>query len=297
MRGCLVYNGSFVNHQVTGMIESFSRAFKALGVGLFPVVSDEFIICYDGGINILYKGKAFDKASANFILFWDKDIRLAKAFESLGIPVFNNARAIETCDNKLATHEKLCGHDIPMPPTVAAPFVYNNRELSGTPDFLHRVENILGYPMIVKEAYGSLGMQVYLINDREELSAIYSRLRHIPHLYQKYIAESRGLDIRVYVIGGKAAGACERRCGADFRSNIQFGGKMSVVTPDKEYIKIARKAAKLLNLDYCAVDFLQSNNGPLLCEVNSNAFFNTYVSLGGKDIALEYAKHISDGVG
>ena len=274
------------------MIESFARAFKALGVRLVPAVSDRFTVCYDGGIKVLHDGKVFDNKPADFIVFCDKDIMLAKAFESLGISVFNNSTAVETCDNKLATHEKLCGHNIPMPPTFAAPFIYNNRELSEPSGFLDKVESALGYPLIVKEAYGSLGMQVYLINGKGELSAIYNKLKHTPHLYQKYIAESRGLDIRVYVIGGRAAGACERRCASDFRSNMQFGGKMSVVTPDKEYIKIAEKAAKLLKLDYCAVDFLQSKNGPLLCEINSNAFFNTYVSLGGNDIAALYAKYI-----
>ena len=192
-----------------------------------------------------------------------------------------------------------------MPPTLAAPFVYHNREAENkaSENFLNRVENAFGYPVIVKEAHGSLGMQVYLIDNRKDLSAIYDRLKHTPHLYQRFVAESRGLDIRVYVIGGKAAGACERRNDSDFRSSVLYGGKMSVlphgigggVKPTgflTEYIGLAEKAARLLNLDYCAVDFLKGENGPLLCEINSNAFFNTYVGLGGNDIAAEYVSYI-----
>ena len=292
MRGILVYNGSFINHQVEGMLNSFKHAFKALGVELIAVMSGEFIVRYDGNICVFWNGKAFDKPAADFILFWDKDIRLARAFENIGLRVFNNSEAIEVCDNKLTTFEALIGQGIPMPLTIAAPFVYNNREPHNAAAFLNNVESVLGYPVIVKEACGSLGMQVYLVNNRDELSAIYSRLKHLPHLYQKYIEESRGLDIRVYVIGGKAAGMCERRGTADFRSNIQFGGKMSVIKPDKEYVRLAEKAAKLIKLDYCAVDFLSDKDGPLLCEVNSNAFFNTFVGLGGTDIALEYARYV-----
>ena len=37
-----------------------------------------------------------------------------------------------------------------------------------------------------------------------------------------------------------------------------------------------------LGLDYCGVDLLETDEGPVLCEVNSNAFFE------GFDILLKY---------
>ena len=133
---------------------------------------------------------------------------------------------------------------------------------------------------------------VYLAKDRKELDRIYEKIKYKPFLLQKYIAESAGRDIRLYVIGGKTVGACERHSDSDFRSNVQWGGKMRLITADKAYVAAAETAARIIGLDYCAVDFLVTKDGPLLCEVNSNAFFGAYRARGGKDIASLYVQHI-----
>ena len=61
----------------------------------------------------------------------------------------------------------------------------------------------------------------------------------------------------------------------------------------KEYIEICEKTANILNLDYCGIDILEGEDGkPVVCEVNSNAFFNEAEKVTGVNIAGAYAKHI-----
>ena len=57
--------------------------------------------------------------------------------------------------------------------------------------------------------------------------------------------------------------------------------------------ELALKIAKLLNLKYCGMDFLfDENNSPLICEVNSNAFFKGFESVTGINVAKKYAEFI-----
>jgi len=45
-------------------------------------------------------------------------------------------------------------------------------------------------------------------------------------------------------------------------------------------------------LDYCGVDVLPDKDGYLLCEVNSNAFFDGIESVTGINVARAYAEYI-----
>ena len=110
----------------------------------------------------------------DFVIFWDKDIVLAEKIERFGIPTFNSAKAIALCDNKISTAIALCEHNVPHPKTVVAPKTfegigYNDEE------FLKKAVDILHFPMVVKEAYGSFGQQVYLANNFDELTQIVAK--------------------------------------------------------------------------------------------------------------------------
>lgn len=64
------------------------------------------------------------KQKPDFVLFWDKDVKLAKTLEAEGFKVFNSAEAIETCDDKALTFIKLKNTDIKMPATYMAPMTF-----------------------------------------------------------------------------------------------------------------------------------------------------------------------------
>jgi len=130
-----------------------------------------------------------------------------------------------------------------------------------------------------------------LARNRTELIAQNKRLWHIPHHYQKYCGRF-GSDIRVYVVGGKSVAAVRRDNTDDFRANAGLGGKVTILADTNEYIKVAEQAAKIIDLDYCAVDFAADTDGVILLEVNSNAYFEVAEKATGINIAGAYIEYI-----
>ncbi|WP_234396891.1 ATP-grasp domain-containing protein [Bacillus massiliglaciei] len=206
----------------------------------------------------------------DLVVFMDKDIALAKHLEMMGLPVFNKSSVIETCDSKAKTHQALAACGIPMPKTIFPPFTY---EGVGRTD-LHlftKIGQTLGYPLVVKEAYGSFGQQVYLIHSEQELQERVMELAHKPFILQEFIDTSFGKDIRINVVGDQAAAAMKRTSANDFRANMTAGGKAEPYTPTQEEEELAIRSAQILGADFAGVDLLFGKNGPLLCEVNSNS--------------------------
>ena len=78
----------------------------------------------------------------------------------------------------------------------------------------------------------------------------------------------------------------------EFRSNIELGGVGSAIELTSEIAQAAEECARVLGLEYCGVDLLQTAQGLTVCEVNSNAFFEGIESATGVNVAQLYAKHI-----
>ena len=157
-----------------------------------------------------------------------------------------------------------------------------------------RVEAALGYPLVIKEGCGSFGQQVYLAQSRADARAIIAKASGAPLLFQKFIQESAGQDIRLYMVGGPCAAAMRRVNGADFRANIQSGGRAERYVPTAEEISLAAAACAALGLDFAGVDLLHSQDGPLICEVNSNAHFTALSALTHTDVAEKILCHIQE---
>ena len=224
------------------------------------------------------------------ILFWDKDVNLAKLLEKCGYRLINSAFTIETCDDKAKTYIALKGK-VAQPKTILAPFVYDNYQYTNT-DFLKGIGEELGYPLIVKENKGSFGAQVYLVNDIEELEKLVIGFCHSDFLFQEFISSSSGKDVRVYVVGDEVVADALRYNDRDFRSNVNSGGKMKKIENiDKRYLDTAILVAKELRADFAGVDLLISDNGPIVCEVNSNAHFNALSEVCEVDIAEKIVKY------
>lgn len=240
-------------------------------------------------MRIVRNSPAVSSERGDFCVFFDKDKYAARAIEKK-IRLFNRAEAIEICDDKMLTYLSLDG--FPMPETIPSLLCYNP-ECPTSSELLSAAEERLGYPMVVKECFGSLGRQVYLVRDREALRRISERLKPKPHLYQKFVSESAGRDLRVIVVGGRAIAAMRRVSTTDdFRSNAELGGVGERYPLDDAARDLCEKVAKKLSLDYCGIDLLFGKEGYLVCEVNSNAFFHTIERVTGISVATAYAEHI-----
>ena len=225
----------------------------------------------------------------DFGVYLDKDKYAARLLEGAGMRLFNRAEAIETCDDKLLTHIALAGK-VPMPKTLPAPLCYKSARASE--ERAAEIIETIGLPVVVKECFGSFGKQVYLAMSADELEHYISALKEKPHLYQEFIAESAGKDLRVITVGGEPVAAMKRTSAGDFRSNLACGGKGEKVIPDREAVALCRRISEVLDLDYCGIDLLFGREGMLVCEVNSNAFFGGIERVTGVNVARAYSEHI-----
>lgn len=249
------------------------------------VISTTSIIGYIGRDDLIVN------TDIDAAIYLDKDIDIARMLESVGVKLFNSAEAIALSDNKMSTHIKLSSAGITSPVTVASPLYYRGDD---NEFFLEKTAEILGYPMVIKECHGSFGAQVYLANNLNEAREIRRRLLGKSHIYQEYISSSVGHDTRVIVLGGRVVAAMKRVNDSDFRSNIELGGKaIKIDNLNEKYSKIAIKSAFALGLDYAGIDILDGDDGePIVCEVNSNAYFNAISKATGVDVAKEYAEYV-----
>lgn len=279
MKGVIITNGYANTEGIAYQVKRLIEEFSVLGVEVENVKTNT-LIAY------ISDGKVKCNITDDFIIYLDKDVHVASMLEKAGYRLFNTREAIEVCDDKIKTHIALSGCGVNMPDTISSPLMYREAE----DEFYLSVER-LGYPMVVKEAHGSLGGQVWLVNNRQELIALRQKLKMKPHLYQKFIESSKGKDYRVIVVGGKVVAYYMRESTSDFRSNIELGGTGKKVDLPIEYVNVAEKVSKILGLDYCGVDLLIGRE-PIVCEVNSNAFFTGAEKVTGVNVAKRYAEYI-----
>ena len=83
----------------------------------------------------------------------------------------------------------------------------------------------------------------------------------------------------------------------DFRSNLTLGGGMEAYTPTPAEAELALSAARELGLTFAGVDVLFGKDGPLICEVNSNAHFKTTLACTGVNMATELLREIGNRLG
>lgn len=288
MKGLLLTNGyalaDGIKHQVARLKEEFNN----LGVEV-DVLKNNKLLVYTEGTVVKTTLKSYD-----FIVYLDKDKYVARMLEKAGFHLFNRASAIELCDDKMLTHITLANHGIKMPLTLSSTLCYHD---DGNRDFIKYVEEKIKFPLIVKENYGSLGRQVYLINSHEELLEVENKLIHVPHIYQELITSSFGKDYRIIVINHQVVAYMKRENKHSYLSNLARGGVASRVELPDSYLKMAIKASQILDLDYCGVDILEGKNKePILSEVNSNAFYDGIETVTSKNIANAYAKHIINSI-
>ncbi len=284
MHGLLVVNSFLNTEKFSDIYSRLSDAFSKLGVELTMRGNADFLHSATGTPELSEK--------PDFVPFWDKDITLAKSFEELKIPVFNSSKSIELCDNKAKMHLALRG--LPMPETYIAPLTFPNIGFTDL-SFLDSIAKKLSLPLIIKEAYGSFGAQVYLARSRDELFEIAKRHEGKELIFQKFVSESAGRDIRVNVVGHKVICAMERKSeNGDFRSNVTLGGKTIPYSPTDAEIALCEEASRRLELDFAGIDILFGESGPLLCEVNSNAHFKSTYDCTGINLADFIASHITE---
>jgi len=283
-------NGIIIVNQQVGhneyKINRFKEEFSKLGIGLEVFTNDGSLAMIDNA------DVAVSLPKCDFILYLDKDIYLARLLERAGYRLFNKADFIKFCDDKMLTFIGCSNLGIHMPDTFAGPLVYLGNDNPET-SFLKKIELKLDFPLIVKKVYGSLGEGIYKVNSHEELLKLYKDICHSPVVFQKYVPSIKGRSVRVLIIDGKVFGSFARVNNADFRSNFGNTASSEKIENPCKYHEFAQDIADKLNIEYAGIDLLDDMNGkPILCEINSNAFFEEFEKTTGLNVAKAYAEMI-----
>jgi ribosomal protein S6--L-glutamate ligase len=189
---------------------------------------------------------------------------VVRQFEQMDVFCANSSAGIMSSRDKLRSLQVLSRHHIGIPRTT---FVRDRR------DVMPAIERVGGAPVIIKLLEGTQGVGVILADSVNVAAAIIETLQTTKQnvLVQKFIAESRGRDIRAFVVGDRVVAAMRRVAqGQEFRSNVHRGGTSEVVELDDEYREIAVRATQILGLRVAGVDMLEGKEGPLIMEVNSS---------------------------
>ena len=213
---------------------------------------------------------------------------ILRQFETMGTYTINSSLAITRSRDKLRSQQLLVMKGVKMPATG---FAHEPEDIT---DLINAVG---GPPLIIKLVEGTQGVGVVLAETRKAAESVTQTLRGLNAniIIQEYIAESKGSDIRCFVVGDKIIASMQRKAQpGEFRANIHRGGSASAIRITKTEREAVIKAAKIMGLGMAGVDLIRSKNGPLILEINSSPGLEGIEAATKKDIATSIIRYIED---
>jgi ribosomal protein S6--L-glutamate ligase len=239
---------------------------------------------------IYYKGlelRGFDaiipRIGASTIFYGTAVVR---QFEMMGVYSVNESVAISRSRDKLRSLQLLARRGVGLPVTGFAHSTKFTNDL---------IDTVGGAPLVVKLLEGTQGIGVVLAENKKAAQSVIEAFKGLKAdiLVQEFISEAQGCDIRSFVVGNRVVASMMRKGEkGEFRSNIHRGGKGSKVRITPEERSTAVRAARIMGLNVCGVDFLRSNHGPVVMEVNSSPGLEGIETATGKDVASMVIEYI-----
>ena len=215
---------------------------------------------------------------------------VVRQFEQMDVYTPNTANGIANSRDKLRSLQILSRHDIGIPHTT---FV------RARADVLPAIERVGGAPVIIKILEGTQGVGVILAETLKVAEAIIETLQSAKQnvLVQHFVNESKGTDIRAFVVGDRVVASMRRVAQeGEFRSNVHRGGRAESVALPEAFEETAVRAAQILGLRVAGVDMLESSRGPQVMEVNSSPGLEGIEAATGLDIAGAIVDYLADQV-
>jgi len=211
---------------------------------------------------------------------------VVRQFEMMGVYSVNESVAISRSRDKLRSLQLLARRGVGLPVTGFAHSTKFTNDL---------IDTVGGAPLVVKLLEGTQGIGVVLAENKKAAQSVIEAFKGLKAniLVQEFISEAHGCDIRCFVVGKRVVASMMRKGEkGEFRSNIHRGGKGSKVRITPEERSTAVRAARIMGLNVCGVDFLRSNHGPVVMEVNSSPSLEGIETTTGKDVASMVIEHI-----
>lgn len=212
---------------------------------------------------------------------------VVRQFEMMNVFSAVESQALVRSRDKLRSLQILAKAGVGLPKTV---FTNYSREVNSI------IDSVGGAPLIVKLLEGTQGYGVVLAPTKKAAQSIIEAFHSMKArvIVQEFIQESKGADIRAFVVNGKVVGSMKRQGKeGEFRSNLHQGGSGSLIKLTKREREVALTAAQAMGLPIAGVDMLQSERGPLILEVNSSPGLEGIEKSTGKDIASSIINYVT----
>lgn len=204
---------------------------------------------------------------------------VVRQFQEMDVFCANTAHGISNSRDKLRSLQILSRHSVGLPRTT---FVRDKK------DVLPAIERVGGAPVVIKLIEGTQGIGVLLAESVKQAESIIELLQSQKQnvLIQKFVSESKGKDIRAFVVGDQVVAAMRRVAqGQEFRSNVHRGGVAEPVELSEEFRETAVRCTQIMGLRVAGVDMLEGADGPQIMEVNSSPGLEGIETCTGLDIA------------
>ena len=211
---------------------------------------------------------------------------IVRQFELLGTYCLNSASSITKSRDKLRSLQILANSGFNVPLTA---FANNSNDFSC---FLNQFGQ---FPVILKLLQSTQGHGVLMAESKQSAESIINclKLSGVDLMVQRFISESKGEDIRAFVVGNKVVASMKRiATNGSFKSNVHQGGKAVSINMDLAEEKLVLKAVETLGLSLAGVDFMRSNEGPMILEINSSPGLHAIETSSGVDIASKIISFI-----
>lgn len=220
-----------------------------------------------------------------------KRLGVLHALRELGVPVYNDARAIERSVDKSMTSLLLHAAGVPTPPTWATESQAHAQRIAVR-------EGAAGHALVLKPLFGSQGKGLQLVGEvdgvHHALPALGSGFGSLAYL-QRFVpaATAPGFDWRVLVVGGHAITAM-RRVSEHWIHNVAQGARCEPAALTPDLAQLAERAAQALDMDYAGVDLIPSTQGTQVIEVNGVAAWQGLQRVTGFNIARAIVDDLLD---
>lgn len=222
-----------------------------------------------------------------------KRLGVLHALRELGVPVYNDARAIERSVDKSTTSLLLHAARIPTPPAWATESLAQAQRIAMR-------EGAAGHALVLKPLFGSQGKGLQLVG---QVGGVHHALPALDKVHgslaylQRFVPAlgSPGFDWRVLVVGGRAVAAM-RRVSAHWIHNVAQGARCEPAELTDALARLAESAAHALGLDYAGVDLMPAGSlsNIEVIEVNGVAAWQGLQRVTGFNIARAIVDDLLD---
>lgn len=256
--------------------------FKKKGIDIVQIHDDDLILWLQNPEQFKNFDVVFSRSISHLRSYY-----ILETLDAWGIKTVNTPQVVRICGDKILTSIALVKANVP---TTNIKIAFEGQAT------LTAIEE-MGYPVVMKPAFGSWGRLVSKINDRHaaesliEHKEVLGSLHHSTFYIQEYINKTKGRDIRAFVIGDETICAIYRTS-EHWITNTARGGQASNCEVTKELNDICVKAAKAVGGGIVAIDVFETEKGYLINEINHTMEFRNSVTTTGVNIPEKMVEYV-----